>query len=35
MPAPGAMPEQKALKAMVEREYTGFALPETLKADVR
>jgi hypothetical protein len=29
------MPEQKALKAMVEREYTGFALPETLKADVR
>ena len=35
MPAPGAMPDQKALKAMVEREYTGFALPETLKADVR
>jgi hypothetical protein len=32
MPAPGAEPDQKALKAMIEREYTGFALPETLKA---
>jgi hypothetical protein len=27
MPAPGARPEPKALKAMLEREYAGFRLP--------
>ena len=31
MPAPGAEPDQNALKAMVEREYTGFVLPATLR----
>ena len=35
MPAPGAEPDQRALKAMIEREYTGFALPETLRAERR
>jgi hypothetical protein len=30
MPAPGARPEPKALKAMLEREYAGFRLPEGL-----
>lgn len=35
MPAFDATPDPKALKAMVEREYVGFALPETLKADAR
>ena len=35
MPAADAKPDPKALKAMLEREYTGFALPEVLKVDAR
>jgi hypothetical protein len=35
MPAADAKPDPKALKAVVEREYTGFALPEVLKVDAR
>lgn len=31
MPAPGAKPDPKALKAMLEREYTGFQLPAGLQ----
>lgn len=30
MPAPGARPEPKVLKAMLEREYAGFRLPDGL-----
>lgn len=30
MPAPGARPEPKALKAILEREYAGFRLPDGL-----
>jgi hypothetical protein len=35
MPAANAKPDPKALKAMLEREYTGFGLPEMVKADAR
>jgi hypothetical protein len=35
MPVPGAKPDANALNAMIEREYTGFALPATLKAGTR
>jgi hypothetical protein len=35
LPAFDAKPDPKALKAMLEREYTGFALPELIKADAR
>jgi len=31
MPAKGAKPDPKALKAMIEREYTGFKLPDGLQ----
>jgi hypothetical protein len=35
MPTADAKPDPKALKAMLEREYAGFALSATLKADAR
>lgn len=31
MPAKGKKPDPKALKAMIEREYTGFKLPDGLR----
>ena len=31
MPAKGKKPDPKALKAMIEREYTGFKLPDGLQ----
>jgi hypothetical protein len=31
VPAPGAKPDPKALKTLLEREYTGFKLPDSAK----
>jgi hypothetical protein len=35
MPAADAKPDPAALKAIIEREYTGFTLPPIVKADAR
>ena len=35
MPAANTKPDPAALKAIIEREYTGFRLPEMVKAEAR
>lgn len=35
MPVFDARPDVKALKAMIDREYTGYTLPDMRKAEVR
>jgi hypothetical protein len=35
MPGANTMPDPAALKTIIEREYTGFKLPEMVKADAR